>query len=226
MPDSLKTLEICSGPKGEQKNSVTLNEGLEYIRETTLIGHMTRELTIPSTLRDAYNSVLANVLYNQNEQEEDTSIQMEELTFTNCEESITLHDSKQLNKIIMRFCEVAIDALRLKLILKLEDKDLPLVINPLTIDFKIKPRNIILVYKNGDKKVISIDAIATTEVLQKMKQLYANNSPNLIYYGSNFLINDYSYFFNKSLEDNIFDKVKNEIDRVMNNEIKTTSKKK
>lgn len=229
MPDSLKTLEIRCGFKAEQKSSIILNEGLEHIHDSSLIGHMTKELTIPSTLQDAYNSVLTSVLYNPNEQEEDTSIQMEELTFTNCEESITLHDNEQLNKIITRFCEIAINALKLKLRLKLENRDTLearetiLVINPSNIDLKIKPYNIILVYKNGDKKVISIDAIVTIEVLQKMRQLYAK------YYGSNdnsYFIDNYYYFFNESLKDEIFNKVKNEIDEILNNEIKTSNKKK
>ena len=208
MPSSLKTLKLRTGPKGEQKSCVILNEGLENISESSLIGYMTRELTIPSTLQDAYDSVLVNVLYNPNGKEEDNLIEMEELTFTNCEESITLHDSKQLDKIIMLLCESVIHSLRLKF-------EYPVIINPSNIDLEIKPCNIILVYKNGDEKVISIDSIAKIEVLQKIKQLYTNNGLNIIYYGSNFIIDDLSYFFDSSLEDKIIINIKNEIDEVL-----------
>ena len=210
-PSSLKTLKLPKVFGNLYVHKVILNEGLESITGPALIDDTANFLTIPSTLQNAYESVLSNVLHSHDAFAWDYDVLIEKIVFTNCEDSITLHDEKQMDDIIRCLYEASMWHLWNKLN---SGK-----VKPPYVGLSFLPRDIVLISKDGRQAVVSISTIVNIEFLIMMKSIYAK--------GFNSRKSKYIYlYFKGKFEEKIINEAKEKINEVINNEIKTTNKKK
>jgi len=211
-PDSLKSLALQDSNDTRYLTNVILNEGLESFFGSSLVdGYTTKSITIPSTLQNAYESILNNALHTNDAYAYDYDVYMEKLIFTNYEDSITLHDEKQMDDIIRCLYEASMWYLWSELYSN--------QVKPPYVKLKFPPHDIVLVSKDGHQVVVSIDTIVNIEFLCMMKSKYAKGFTDIA-------IRDIYSYFKENYEDKIINEAKEKINKVINNETKTTNKKK
>lgn len=211
-PNSLKKICIPRSICKLDAHKAILTEGLESIPEIGLISYGTHSITIPSTLQNAYKSVLANALHNDDAYLDENDTYTQKLIFTNCEKSITLHDQEQMNEIINCLYEISL----LYLWNKLESCDLDHLKN-----FKpdLVPRDIVLVSNDGHQTVVSVSTIVSIEFLNKLKKYFLT-------YKSEVSLSEMLYYFGHADKEVIINKIKKTINDTINNVESATNKRK
>lgn len=209
-PSSLRKLQLPYIIGYLHSTKVIFDEGLEHLSCSSLIDYDTRLLTIPSTLRNAYQSTLTTAFQNNNAYVNTIVSHMSKIIFTNYEDSITLRNQEQTFSIIRYLFQSSLYDLRVEL-------DTPSITSYTKLN--IKPRRIVLVSKKGYEITISVDEIITKEFLKLIKSECYNKTSNL-------KNKDLTSYFNSNFEEKVIYEIKKQIDEIMNNEIKTTNKKK
>lgn len=209
-PSSLRKLQLPYIIGYLHSTKVIFDEGLEHLSCSSLIDYDTRLLTIPSTLRNAYQSTLTTAFQNNNAYVNTIVSHMSKIIFTNYEDSITLRNQEQTFSIIRYLFQSSLYDLRVEL-------DTPSITSYTKLN--IRPRHIVLVSKKGYEITISVDEIITKEFLKLIKSECYNKTSNL-------KNKDLTSYFNSNFEEKVIYEIKKQIDEIMNNEIKTTNKKK
>lgn len=209
-PDSLKSLALQDSNDTRYLTNVILNEGLETITGSSLVGYTTKLITIPSTLQNAYESILNSALHNNDAYAYDYDVIMGKLIFTNYEDSITLHDEKQMNDIIKCLYEASM----VNLWYNLDSGK----VKPPYVGLSFLPRDIVLVSKDGHQVVVSISTIVNIEFLCMMKSKYAKGFTDIA-------IRDIYSYFKENYEDKIINEAKEKISKAINAVKSNTDKK-